>query len=155
MNYEVAKMMNCQFVVSGYQQFRWNQLRSKEHVPEATPPERPQAWGWHRDKPGFGFKIWAVLSDEQMSNGCQFSLLNDEQTSNWLGVEHQPEMFQAFLGDQSMTWYYSGSWILCACVGNLCLISVQIGDVFWLTYMPGIWRPFVLPGNDFWPVVHP
>ena len=32
---------------------------------------------------------WAVLSDEQMSNGRPFSLLNDEQMSNWLGVEHQ------------------------------------------------------------------
>ena len=37
--------------------------------------------------------IWAVLSDEQMSNGCQFSLLNDEQMSNWLGVEHQPDIY--------------------------------------------------------------
>ena len=35
-----------------------------------------------------------MLSDEQMSNGCQFSLLvlNDEQMSNWLGVEHQPDI---------------------------------------------------------------
>ena len=33
---------------------------------------------------------WAVLSDEQMSNGWPFSLLNDEQMSNWVGVEHQP-----------------------------------------------------------------
>ena len=33
---------------------------------------------------------WLVLSDEQMSKGCPFSLLNDEQMSNWLGVEHQP-----------------------------------------------------------------
>ena len=36
--------------------------------------------------------VWAVLSDEQMSNGWPFSLLNDEQMSNWLGVEHQPVM---------------------------------------------------------------
>ena len=41
----------------------------------------------------FHFIIWAVLSDEQMSNGCQFSLLNDEQMSNWLGVKHQPVIF--------------------------------------------------------------
>ncbi len=34
---------------------------------------------------------WAELSDEQMSNGWPFSLLNDEQMSNWLGVEHQPD----------------------------------------------------------------
>ena len=37
---------------------------------------------------------WLVLSDEQMSKGCFFfSLLNDEQMSNWLGVEHQPVIF--------------------------------------------------------------
>ena len=33
---------------------------------------------------------WAVLSDEQMRKIWPFSLLNDEQMSNWLGVEHQP-----------------------------------------------------------------
>ena len=33
---------------------------------------------------------WAVLSDEQMSKRWPFSLLNNEQMSNWLGVEHQP-----------------------------------------------------------------
>ena len=33
---------------------------------------------------------WAVLSDEQMSKGWPFSLLNDEQMSNWVGVKHQP-----------------------------------------------------------------
>ena len=32
----------------------------------------------------------AVLSDEQMSNGWPFSLLNDEQMSNKVGVEHPP-----------------------------------------------------------------
>ena len=39
---------------------------------------------------------WLVLSDEQMSKGCPFSLLNDEQMSNWLGVEHQPGNFMKF-----------------------------------------------------------
>ena len=34
---------------------------------------------------------WAVLSDEQMSKRWPFSLLNNEQMSNWLGVEHQPD----------------------------------------------------------------
>ena len=34
---------------------------------------------------------WAMLSDEQMSNGYPFSLLNDEQMSNKVRVEHQPE----------------------------------------------------------------
>ena len=37
--------------------------------------------------PFFG---WAVLSDEQRSNGYPFLLLNDEQMSNKVGVEHQP-----------------------------------------------------------------
>ena len=40
---------------------------------------------------------WLVLSDEQMSKGLPFFLLNDEQMSNWLGVEHQPESL-SFLG---------------------------------------------------------
>ncbi len=34
--------------------------------------------------------IWAALSEEQMSIGYPFSLLNDEQMSNKVGVEHQP-----------------------------------------------------------------
>ena len=34
--------------------------------------------------------FWVVLSDEQMSKRWQFSLLNDEQMSNWVGVEHLP-----------------------------------------------------------------
>ena len=36
--------------------------------------------------------FWQVLSDEQMRNGWPFSLLllNDEQMSNKVGVEHQP-----------------------------------------------------------------
>ena len=33
---------------------------------------------------------WAVLSDEQMSKGWPFSLLNDEQMSNRVGVKHLP-----------------------------------------------------------------
>ena len=33
---------------------------------------------------------WAVLSDEQMRKRWLFSLLNDEQMSNKVGVEHQP-----------------------------------------------------------------
>ena len=36
------------------------------------------------------FVTWAVLSDEQMSHEWPFSLLNDEQMSNKVGVEHQP-----------------------------------------------------------------
>ena len=36
------------------------------------------------------FKDWVVLSDEQMSKRWPFSLLNDEQMSNWVGVEHLP-----------------------------------------------------------------
>ena len=36
--------------------------------------------------------IWAVLSDEQMSNGSPCSLLNGKQMINKVGVEHQPDM---------------------------------------------------------------
>ena len=31
-----------------------------------------------------------MLSDEQMSKRWPFSLLNDEQMSNWVGVKHLP-----------------------------------------------------------------
>ena len=37
-----------------------------------------------------GGATWAVLSDEQMSKIWPFSLLNDEQMSNKVRVEHQP-----------------------------------------------------------------
>ena len=36
------------------------------------------------------FLGWAVLSDEQMRKIWPFSLLNDEQMSNKVGVKHQP-----------------------------------------------------------------
>ena len=36
-------------------------------------------------------KYWVVLSDEQMSKRWTFSLLNDEQMSNKVRVEHQPD----------------------------------------------------------------
>ena len=40
-------------------------------------------------RPHEGVINWAVLSDEQMSNGLPFSLLNDEQMSNKMRVEQQ------------------------------------------------------------------
>ena len=45
---------------------------------------------------------WLVLSDEQMSKGWPYSLLNDEQMSNWLGVEHQPD--GVHLEDHQTDW---------------------------------------------------
>ena len=36
---------------------------------------------------------WAVLSDEQMSNGWPYSLLNDEQMRNKVRVEQQPDKY--------------------------------------------------------------
>ena len=39
-----------------------------------------------------GIHIWLELSDEQMSKRLQFSLLNDEQMSNWVGVKHLPDI---------------------------------------------------------------
>ena len=59
---------------------------------------------------------WAVLSDEQMSNGWPFSLLNDEQMSNWLGVEHQPvenERLEPKNGGVWLRWFsFSIGWLL-------------------------------------------
>ena len=51
---------------------------------------------------------WLVLSDEQMSKGCPFSLLNDEQMSNWLGVEHQPD--KSFSHHGLKPFSFSGIW---------------------------------------------
>ena len=39
---------------------------------------------------------WLVLSDEQMSKRWPFSLLNDEQMSNWVGVKHLPDKSDTF-----------------------------------------------------------
>ena len=45
--------------------------------------------------------IWAALTGEQMSNGWPFSLLNDEQMSNKVGVEHQPDIYIIYFDVQS------------------------------------------------------
>ena len=59
----------------------------------------PLKWWWKaRESP---LNDWLVLSDEQMSQGWQSSLLNDEQMSNWLGVEHQPDDHNSGLGISS------------------------------------------------------
>ncbi len=52
---------------------------------------------------------WAVLSDEQMSNGWPFSLLNDEQMSNWVGVEHQPGIIFWGNAPSPMVFFFWGS----------------------------------------------
>ena len=64
-------------------------IKFDEHIFQlggATPPTRELVSTFFRF---FNF-YWAVLRDEQMSNGWPFSLLNDEQMSNKVGVEHQP-----------------------------------------------------------------
>ena len=51
---------------------------------------------------------WTVLSDEHMSNGWPFFLLNDEQMSNKVGVEHQPDnhwTFQVWLSIRHLSSY--------------------------------------------------
>ena len=40
--------------------------------------------------------IWAVLSDEQMRKIWPFSLLNDEQMSNKVGVKHQKDIYNPY-----------------------------------------------------------
>ena len=60
---------------------------------------------------------WTVEIDQHMSNGWQFSLLNDEQMSNKVGVEHQPATFN---------WFFLGSMYV-----NLCLFKVMLYFVTW------------------------
>ena len=43
--------------------------------------------------------IWLVLSDEQMSKRWPFSLLNDEQMSNRVGVKHLPGIYNFLVGN--------------------------------------------------------
>ena len=38
--------------------------------------------------------LFGLLTDGQMSKGCAFSLLNGEQMSNKVGVEHQPSIWR-------------------------------------------------------------
>ncbi len=64
-------------------------FRSCPCVPERKKPFQGRC-KWSR----FMMKIWLVLSDEQMSTGWSFSLLNDEQMSNQVRVEHQPEIYR-------------------------------------------------------------
>ena len=78
------------------------------------------------------FINWAVLSDEQMSNGWSFSLLNDEQMSNWVGVEHQPVNIPRI-----RTLFRTGELIVFSQKNNICFIvclwngtAVRIPEIF-------------------------
>ena len=69
--------------------------------------------------------IWAVLSDEQMRKIWPFSLLNDEQMSNKVGVKHQPVIFFTNqVGHQSQ--FFTPRW--------LNLLSQWV-NVTYITYM--------------------
>ncbi len=50
--------------------------------------------------------FWLVLSDEQMSKKLPLSPLNDEQMSNWLGVEHLPVFIWFGLVHPIKPWTY-------------------------------------------------
>ena len=45
-----------------------------------------------------------MLSDEQMGNEWPFSLLNDEQMSNWVGVEHLPDKVYDFIQPKTVAF---------------------------------------------------
>ena len=66
---------------------------------------------------------WVVLSDEQMSKRWTFSLLNDEQMSNKVRVEHQP------VGHWGKTTPISG---VPRHKGLICLIAGLIKGNQWL-----------------------
>ncbi len=66
------------------------------------------------------YYIWLVLSDEQMSKGLPFFLLNDEQMSNWLGVEHQPDIcFYIYI-------YIQYVYVSTVCIDKLCIFTLFI-----------------------------
>ena len=85
--------------------------------------------------------IWLVLSDEQMSKGLPFFLLNDEQMSNWLGVEHQPAIKQPVFQWKVREGRVFNSWLNCFMfvagkpsaqepldTETFCELAVTIGD---------------------------
>ena len=76
-------------------------------------------------------KIWAVLSDEQMSNGYPFSLLNDEQMSNKVRVEHQPEIHSDVLSFKFHVMFVvevKGTCVLIGCCQTLFTkMNLQLG----------------------------
>ena len=57
---------------------------------------------------GCFFYLGCANRDEQMRKIWPFSLLNDEQMSNWLGVEHQPVIvFQYTFPDHFPLFHYT------------------------------------------------
>ena len=88
--------------------------------------------------------IWLVLSDEQMSQGWPFSLLNDEQMRNWLGVEHLPVM--------TPVWFPFHSFISFTSLSDKIRLrqAVQM-RVVWSRFPSSPSRVFLVPQNTFLP----
>ena len=82
-----------------------------------------------------------MLSDEQMRKRLPFSLLNDEQMSNKVGVEHQRVVCCFYLFPFPPFFLGGGGWLGCASKG--CHIVEMNGDILqdWLKVKVGIHTP--------------
>ena len=77
-------------------------------------------WKYHTWIQKVLVEVWELVPwlagasrDEQMSEGWPFSLLDDEQMSNWLGVEHQQVTLKEFsqsCGCFDMFWWMQMCW---------------------------------------------
>ena len=79
-----------------------------------------------------------MLSDEQMSKGLPFFLLNDEQMSNWLGVEHQPVMF-LFLLVLRLTEFHTATEVELMISPHLTAVQRYLGGFFSHSPMTDPW----------------
>ena len=132
-------------------------VRSKDQRVNQKKPIKTGALGYLgaiKTCPISAFNNWAVLSDEQMSNGYPFSLLNDEQMSNKVGVEHQPDkllpnnssvkfekkiapiiLHSTTLGPQSFK-----SWSRTRCQDSPCRLPTWWSSSRWRLQWPLGWR---------------
>ena len=66
---------------------------------------------------------WALFSDEQTGSGSPFSLLNHEQMSNKVRVEHQPGQYQKF--PTRDVCFFSRSFLQ---PRNSCIFSLRVSE---------------------------
>ena len=90
--------------------------------------------------------FWLVLSDEQMSKGWPFSLLNDEQMSNWVGVRHLP-VFSPLFGEdfQFDKHIFQIGWFNHQ-LEDLPLVFLKLAKlckVKWFSQMLHIWKIYI------------
>ena len=83
----------------------------------------------------------AMLSDEQMTTGWPFSLVNDEQMSNQVRVEHQSGLAPTIFihGVMGLLTVAENEWV------SLVLLHPGISGVLFTLPLAGFWAHFSYP----------